>query len=178
KGGGVSGTTYELAYNGSTEISGASASSFNDADQIRLGKATDLNGNNMTQYYAGIIFETGGFTADAEDALIKCSLPIANGSTMQWTAGTNSSDYQEVDELPPDDDTTYVQGTATGDVALFDLQSSSTLGIGASDSILAVMPYVVVGRVNSGADFTLRTRSGSTNSDNANQGNIGTGWTS
>ena len=56
--------------------------------------------------------------------------PTANGSTMQWTAGTNSSDYQEVDEAPTDSDTTYIQSTGSAnDLALFSFQNPVSLGI-------------------------------------------------
>lgn len=179
RGGGASGAgnVYQLWYNAIVEIEGSSGTTYNDADHVRFGKSTDLNGNSMTQYYAGIIFELGGFSSNVHSAVIGILKPNANGSTMQWTDGTNSSDYQEVDDVPPDD-TTYVQGTTADDVALFALENIATAGIGSSDTIMAVMAHTVVARVNSGADYAMRLRSGSTNSDTDTAASIGSGWIS
>lgn len=70
---------------------------------------TDLNGNTST---------LTGFLGDVDiDALI----PIAD-HTVQWTPSAGSTHYMLVDEIPPDDDTTYVSSNTTNQVDDFEFQ--------------------------------------------------------
>lgn len=43
-------------------------------------------------------------------------VPIGDGSPLQWTPLTGPTHYTEVDEIPPDDDTSYVFSSNVGDV--------------------------------------------------------------
>lgn len=58
--------------------------------------------------------------------------PNAQGTTNGWGAGTNLSDYLEVDEISPDGNTTYVKNSAAA-TQDFNLQDTSTVGISGSD---------------------------------------------
>ena len=58
----------------------------------------------------------------------------ADGTHSDFTRNTGSNDYEAVDDSVPDDDTTYVEGTATGDKSTFGITTSGLSGrvVGAS----------------------------------------------
>jgi hypothetical protein len=71
---------------------------------------TDINGNPVPF--------TPGFLGDVDiDALI----PIADHTT-NWTPSAGTSHFALVDEIPPDDDTTYISSDTTGQVDDFEFQ--------------------------------------------------------
>jgi hypothetical protein len=76
------------------------------------GLTTDINGN---------VTANTGMTGDVSiDALI----PIADKTPLQWSifpSGSPSS-FSLIDEIPPDDDTTYIFSSSLGQVSMFQFQ--------------------------------------------------------
>lgn len=127
---------YEVRINGVSEISGTCDQSTTAFTKIFLGKSANLGSSSVDWYYDDFIVDDAGYPADGE---VKLLAPNANGSTQQWTSGTNASDYNEVKEVPADGGTTYVKcGTGGSQVALFKV---ATLGAG---TINAVMTSILV----------------------------------
>jgi hypothetical protein len=91
--------------------------------------------------------------------------PDSNGSTAQWTSGTGSSDYAEVDEIPTDDDTTYIASSGSANQThLVGLASAATAGI--SGNIFSAKGWLRVREGTSGTSANLlRIRAGGSNSD-------------
>lgn len=152
---------YELLIDGVSEFSGTMTSATNNA-VLKLGKSVDKNNNTVQFYYDDLWIDNAAFIGSHA---VLGLIPTANGSTMAWTSGTGSSDYQEVDEVPTSG-TDYVMSTGNaGDVALFDMQDSATVGI--TGTIYGVFAFTRNREDTSVTSATnIRIRSGSTNSDN------------
>lgn len=161
-------SAYELRIEQVTELSGTMTQLSNNHGSVRLGKATNNNSNSFDFRYSNFIASDTGYVGPIST---KGMFPNANGSTQQFTAGTNASNYLEVDDIPTDGDTTYVASTGTAnDVALFqcaDMPSSS--------SVKAVKGWVNAKTPTGTASTKLRIRSGSTNSDSTGSA-IGTSY--
>lgn len=158
--------TYEVKINGATELSGSINNLSTSHNRFRLGKTIDRNGNSVDFYYDDYAIDSS--TTFPPDGAIKISVPRANGSTQQWTTGTGSSNFAEVDEIPFNT-TTYVKSTGTaGDTALFAMQSSSTVGI--TGTINAVKAQILA-REDSAVTSSnlLRIRNNATNADTTAQ---------
>ena len=151
---------YELKINDVTEFSGTTNTSATNHFGHYFGKIVNQNGQSVEFFYDDIHIDDSVFLAG--DKIIRIN-PVANGSTMQWTGGTNGSDYQEVDETLLDSDTTYVQSVNDGDVALFDLTDTATAGI--SGNVYAVFGAMYIKETGVDSQATIRFRSGSTNSN-------------
>lgn len=160
---------YELYVDDVSQFSGTASVSTTNTAQFNFGKTNNRNSNSVDYFYDNIIVDDSQYHTSSD---IKALKPNANGSTMQWTGGTNASDYQEVDETPHDSDTTYIRSTALNDVALFDLTSTSEEGI--TGTILAVKGFAVVRDEGTVSGAQLRIRSGSSNSDSTSRdpGNV------
>lgn len=169
-------SAYELRINDVSELSGTGSFGTTNSGQIIVGKPGNRFGNTVDFFYDDVIIDSERWHGTyAFPASVIASKPIANGSTMAWTAGTNASNYQEVDDVPADT-TTYVMTTASaGDVALFDFQTMSTLGISGAQPI--AVKAVVATREDSAVTSAtkIRIKSGATDSDSA-AFNGGTGY--
>jgi hypothetical protein len=132
-----------------------------DADRLLLGKPTDVSGQSIDFFYDDFSLDDAAYP---EEGKIVRLVPNANGSTMAWTTGTGSSNYLEVDDVPMGT-ASYVKNTgAANEVALFDLTDSATAGI--SGTIHAIRPEIQARLDATGTSaFSLRTRSGTTNTD-------------
>lgn len=94
---------------------------------------------------------------------ISIALPTGSGNYSSWADGTGST-FAEVDEIPHDGSTTYLQNTAGTDVAhTLAAQDSGTLGI---SDIEAVKVIAIMAEASAGITLGgVRLRSGSTDSD-------------
>lgn len=165
---GVKGTVgtsgaYEVRINGATELSGTCNQTGNNIDVFIVGPYQNRTTSSVLFYYDDIIGDDAGWPPDGS---VVAMVPNANSSPMVWTTGTGLSNWQEVDELPPDGGTTYVRnsGTVANQVALFGMQNCSDVGI--TGTVNAVCAYISV-RENAGVTSAnrLRVASGGTNSD-------------
>lgn len=154
---------WAVEIDGVSEISGTGDLGGVNSGVVQLGKVADRNGESVDFYYGTVWIDDAAFLGACSSAI---AVPTANGSTMQWTAGTGGSDYQEVDEIPPSGAEYVMSASGAGDVALFDVQDSGTVGV--SGTIHAVIGLV---RVREDTTVTsacsIRIRSGSTNSDSS-----------
>lgn len=146
----------------------------NNHGSVRLGKGTNLNSRSIDFYYDDWAVSDSDWLGEGQCLRMA---PDSNGSTAQWTTGTNSSNYAEVDEVPTDSDTTYLKTTASaGDVHLVGLVSCATAGV--SGTINAVKAFA---RIRETTDVTtatrVRVRSSSTNNDTGTN-NPGTSYVS
>lgn len=158
--------TKELSIDGGTPVSIAAGTAAG-FQVLLLGTATSAT---MQVFYDDVVVSTKGFVTTPE---VKISVPIGAGNYNSWTDGTGST-FAEVDEIPHDSATTYLQNTAGSSVAhTFDMQTASTIGL--SGTIFAVKPMVIV--AESASDTTtggMRIRIGSTDFDTTTV-DLGTG---
>lgn len=153
---------WEVRLNGTSEISGTGANlGTSNNGRLFLGKVTDVSGQSVDFFYDDFSLDDSAYPGEGKIVRL---IPNANGSTMAWTTGTGSSNYLEVDDVPMGT-ASYVKNTgAANEVALFDLTDSSTAGI--SGTIHAIRPEIQARLDATGTSaFSLRTRSGTTNTD-------------
>jgi len=102
------------------------------------------------------------------DCRVVAVLPDGNGFTNQWTPSAGSN-YQAVDENPPDDNTTYVHPSALNDIDLYAFPS-----IGLSLAPLGVAVWAHCAGTIFAVDYTIRviSRPGSTNYYSPSSDNI------
>ena len=153
---------WAVQLNGVAEISGSGASlNASNNGRLFLGKVTDVSSQSVDFFYDDFAMDDAGYPGEGKIVRL---VPNANGSTMQWTTGTGSSNYLEVDDVPMGVGS-YVKNTgAANEVALFDLTDSATAGI--SGTIHAIRPEIQARLDATGTSaFSLRTRSGTTNTD-------------
>lgn len=60
---------------------------------------------------------------------IRALFPAADGDVNDWTPDTGADNFARVDENPPDDDTSYVETSAAGDVDVYTMDSITDSGI-------------------------------------------------
>lgn len=154
-------TTCQLKINDSLVLNLSISQGTGQHGSIRLGKATDKNGESIVVYYDDLIISDNDWPPDCR---VSIASPTANGSTAQWTAGTGASDYTQVDEVPPTN-TDYLKSTGTaGDVHLVTIESCADAGI--YGPILAIKVMANVREDTSTTSSTVvRLKSGSTTSD-------------
>jgi hypothetical protein len=154
---------YEVRINGVSELSGDANQGTNANGSWRFGKSGDLNGQTVDLYYDDMIVDNAAYPGG--DVSIKVITPNANGSTMSWSAGTNSSDYQEVDEVPFND-ADYVQSPTSGNPNIGLFQMTDTGSVGINGTILSLKGYI---RTRENTSVTsavkLRIKSGSSTQD-------------
>ena len=152
---------FEIFIDGVSEISGTASQTTTGHGRVQFGKTTDRNSNTVDFFYDDVLISDSAVSGAGSVLNMK---PDANGSTQQWTAGTNLSDFNEVDDIPPTA-ATYVASTGSaGDVALFDLQSTGTVGI--SGTINAVKGWALPREdISVTSSNSLRIRSNVTNND-------------
>ena len=125
-----------------------------------LGKVANINSNTVDFFYDDVWVDSA--TAHGLTKIVAVN-PDTNGATMQWTAGTGGSDYQEVDEAAADD-ADYVQSTAGADVARFGFETFANAG--GSGTINGIKHFVRLAEVTTGTSARIiRLVSGGTTSD-------------
>lgn len=151
----LSSTSAELRLNGSTTASGTAnlAAAF---DRIQFGV---MDTSSTSDLYFDDIAINGPSSASNNwpgEGKIVHMQPNADGDNVAWAdSGGNSIDYDEVDEIPPDDDSTYIHSSSAGNLEDLNLESASSAGIGASDTITAVSVGLRFQACNSGGPACL-----------------------
>ena len=145
-------------------MTGTCAQTNDPNTRILLGKPQNISTRALVAYFDDWAVSDSGWVGDG--ACVRLA-PTANGATQQWTAGTNSSNYAEVDEVPSDSDTTYIQSVGTaGHKAMFEFQKPWTKSVG--DTINAVKLHAVVKEPSSVTSSTvLRIESGASNQESS-----------
>lgn len=160
---GTSGS-YQVKINGVSELSGTANLTTANTQSVRIGGA--VKSGTTTPSACEFLYDDWAIDDAAFPGPGQCEimLPDGNGSTAQWTAGTGSSNYAEVDEIPPDT-TTYIQNAASASqLHLVTLESCSSAGI--SGTISAAMAWTQLREDTTGSSaMHLRIKSSGTNSD-------------
>ena len=122
--------------NSSAEITGTSTSvpAATGQDRVYLGPATGTSTCDFC--YDDFYWFDGEHTSNLGAGVIALLYPTGAGTDSGFASGTNSSDYQEIDEgLGHDSDTTYVAASGV-DVVTYNLTNCATAGI--SGSVLGI----------------------------------------
>jgi hypothetical protein len=121
------------------QINGAAAG--NDTGASTIWNGTEVTSirfrgaSNPYHLYDDIYLATTAASGDFfGDTQVSMQLPNADTATVDFTS-TEGSNYQAVDENPPDEDSTYNESTTTTHEDLFDFP---TFGIPGTDTIHAV----------------------------------------
>lgn len=119
--------------------------------------------NTYDFFYDDFVVGTSAFPAGA-GPIVLLAKPIGAGNYSAWTDGTGST-YAEVDEVPHDSGSTYLQNTSgTSQASTFDMQSAATIGMVGTP--IAVMAQGIMAESSSTTTTgAIRLRSGSTDSD-------------
>lgn len=155
------GAAYEIRINGTVELSGTANQGTGVYRMMLLGRAINRSSQAIDFYYDDFIADDAAYPTDG---YVVTLVPIANGSTMQWTGGTGSSDYTQVNEIPADG-ATYIQcGTGGNQVALFRVTTTATAGI--SGTINGLSVATLIREVTSTTSSNkMRVKSGGTTLD-------------
>jgi len=121
----------------------------------------DSSGSNETAW------PSGKNAAQATGRRYAYAWPSAGGDNNAWLkqggGAGDANNYQSVDEVTPDDATTYLKRTTTGaKVDDYNLPSAASLGIGASDTVRLVQVGARVGSTSTtatGRDYATRIKS-------------------
>ncbi len=164
--------SYEVRINGASELSGTIDTGATNTEAVRLGKVANLNGNSVDFYYDDVAWEDSTWAPDGKSLLL---LATANGATMDFTTGTNSSNYAEVDEVPTDSDTTYIKNAAASGLALMAFQDTADVGI--FGTINAIKLWVTTREDTSATSATtLKIRSGGSDANTSSGYNGSTSY--
>lgn len=135
-----------------------------------MGKPVNKNGNTVNFYYDDWAVSDSGFIGAGACTFL---LANANGSVAQWTAGTGTSDWQEVNEIPVDT-ITYIRNPATvNNVDLIKFETLASKGY-AGKQINGVKGYSTL-RLETTATVSsglYRMKSGATSVDLANYSSL------
>lgn len=126
-------------------------------DSAVFGKKTDRNGKTVVYYYDDIRIDD---TAYPGEGRVTCLLPNANGANQTWTIGAGAgSHYQNVNERPPDGNTTYLLSPASlNNTETEALTNTVTVGVGGT--INCVMACVIAKQNVAGGTFGVALKSG------------------
>jgi len=91
----------------------------NSADGVRIfhHKSTVGGQRNARTFYVDDIYVASGFYSDIE---VECIRPTADGANDQWTPSSGADNYAMVDDLQPDENTTYNTATAAGNIDTYE----------------------------------------------------------
>ena len=133
--------------------------------QIVFGIPGSRSGGNLT-YYTDDIVVWNDVGDDNNDFIGQCRVetifPVADTAQADWTLVGDSDGFDCIDNVPPDGDTTYIQGANVGDISQFeldDLPPETAKIIGVYIPVMAKIDDAGVGAVKtgllSGSDLAL-----------------------
>jgi hypothetical protein len=96
-------------------------------DEIVIGRNLAEQGGRSGAWLYDDLYVLDGDTSDPintladflGDVAVSWVPPIADGDLNHWTPSSGGSRYAMVDEIPPDDDTTYIQSATPGHINTF-----------------------------------------------------------
>jgi hypothetical protein len=158
---------YTVHVNGDEEINTTGNTNLSGTGRYEFGKTSNRNSNAVRYRWDNIVI--------SNTAMPACDTTVArmdvdgDGAATAWTIGAGAgSDFQNVDDVPHDGNTTYLLSTGVdGDASMVSLEAASAAGI--TGTIHAVKPYLAIRRDNTVGStqgtIQLRLRSNTTNSD-------------
>lgn len=155
---GAGSQAYEVKIDGVSELSGTMNMLTNNHGSVRVGKGTNRNSQTVDFFFDDCCWSDSGYPGAGQcDRLA----PDSNGATMQFSAGTNASNYLEVDEIPTDTDTTYVASSGSANqTALFGYGAMAS-----ASSINSVKAWARARSVAGASSTKLRIVSGASNTE-------------
>lgn len=91
--------------------------------------------------------------------------PNGAGNYSQWTPSAGDN-YAAVDEVPKDDDTTYVSTSGVGNIDTYDMEELvADLGVPDEATVMAVSTHIVARYETSGGNIAPMLRSGSSDDE-------------
>jgi len=166
----------EVRLNGVVEINASGLDTKQDTsiasvNRMYFGSCRYLNAARIDDVY--VLSTAGSFNNDfLGDCRVATLAVVANGTTNQWDALVGPSNYQDVDDATPDDDTTYIHTAVDGEIDLFGIENMSQ----ASD-VFGVQVVARSEKPDAGDAFVrLGVRSGGANYFGADQG-LSVGYT-
>lgn len=138
-----------------------------------FGKVVNRNGNTCDFYYDDMHVDDAAYPGPG--SIVRMDLN-GDGNYTAFTIGAGSgSDWQNVEELPPDDDTTYLLSSGvTDEASTFALESATSAGI--SGTILSTKSVAKMKRDSANGAVRMRHRSASTDSDSTSNTTTGSGY--
>lgn len=154
---------YEIKINGVSEISGTTNQGTDPHGTIHFGKVNDSNSETIDVLYDDIVLNDSHYTGFHN---VRLKVPVSDSTPQGWNQGTGVSDYQEIDEIPTDEEITYIQNKSA-DSSMFNLTSNASAGI--TDTIIAVKNWCRASVTEGAGDtnFIVRLTSNVTNFDTA-----------
>jgi len=138
----VNGTTWASVVNGDTKNT---VNAYTNVFQLHGGADSSFNASYYDDLY--LCDDAGGFNDDfLGDVRVECIMPEGAGATTDWdpSAGAN---WECVDEIPPDSDTTYVSTATATEVDTYEFGDvTPTTG-----TVLAVVTYMFARKDDAGA---------------------------
>jgi hypothetical protein len=132
--------TVDVKVNDSNKLSltgqNTRATANSTANQIALGNLSSLSPGAISADFDDIVSVngTGGLTSFTGDVRVQATLPDGAGTTTQFTPSTGSN-FQNVDDNPPNDDTDYNSSSTPGQYDTYSMgnvspASGNVLGVG------------------------------------------------
>lgn len=149
---------WEIKIDGSSEASGTATFSTSSVFNPLVGKYENKNSQSVDFFFDAFIIDDANEPTNGE-LRVSLARTVRDGGVQQWTSGTNSSDWQEVDEVPPGASTYVMSSASTNQTTRFGVQSSTTLNLG--DTIVALKPLM---RIRENATGTSSNKLGLYNS--------------
>ncbi len=118
---------YEVKINGTSEVSGTQDfTGVTVNNYVIIGKAMNRNSQSVEYYFDDIAISDSAYPGAGQVNILK---PDGAGSYSQFTGS-----YTDVDEVPHDSDTTYLEGSTSGSEKFHNvnLDSASTGGVSGS----------------------------------------------
>ena len=155
---------YELKIDGITELSGTGDLLTSNNKEMAFGKVLDRNGQSVEFYYDDIYIDDAAFPGAGQIEVMQAD---GVGTYTDWTVGAGAgADWENVDEIPHDSNTTYLLSVNSGDASTVTLESAAAAGI---SGVIKCVKGVLVVRENviATSAHSIRVRSGSTDSDSS-----------
>lgn len=164
---------YEVKINGASELSGTGTLGTSNTGRVGIGKVTNRNGQTVDFYYDDVQINSAAYPGAG--AVMRLD-PDGDGAYTAWTIGAGAgSDWENVDEVPYDSDTTYLQSTLTvGQASTVSLESCASAGV--SGTISGVLAGFYCKRDAGVPWVKFRIRSSTTNKDVSSSINPGSAY--
>lgn len=157
---GAGSTSFALRIDGVTQYSGSFAQGNFNIDSYDFGKVGNNNNQSVNFFYDDVVIDDA--TWPQESYIINLT-PSGAGSSTGWT-----NTYSEVDEIPPNSDTDYIESSTSGQVENVDLTGADTSGI--REPIRCIQPWYSCKNQSGTSLVAGRTRFDGTNlSDSSNR---------
>jgi len=161
---GTNGWAY-IYINGSLVMSFDGNTGAVDINTIRIGPASISTSDDIGTVLIDDMYidDTTGESSPTAPPIKKfyAIKPNGDGNYSQWTPVPTGSHYANVDERPPDDDTSYLEAI-TG--SLLDSFTMTTFTLDTNEDIIAMIPFAIVKRGSTTEQISFGTRSSGTDS--------------